>query len=620
MEERKKHIDDIFREGLDGYTETPPTEVWTALHKRMHEPPPAKKPFPVWWMWVIVGIVAISATSIIASQLLGGNDRQVVEQIQQKETQPAQQLEANNNIAQPEPVMANSENLPVTESKPDAPSGKKVSFIAQNLNNNKETLNSTVVEANKTNAEEPAIPNIAAKDVQQQDYLNASPSKHIPTQNATERTNKNTVAVQKYKLPEYPVTPIDGQPLKPNQVSITSPLAKNVPAPVLSLPQIEADATKTEPMPIRSKTAMPVDNNFNYSAPVASISNTLFSNSELNTTATEPTLHNASADNDDIKGHIDSDKKKETSSDLVVVNSEEDDAAQISKDLTEVEDKDPLKLPISIGIKAGYQRGVDRNFRADKFVISPYIEYSLSDKMALLFQPAYLTGNPTTGSLQNSSTSYVDILDSLFNSTEIIVRGEIDSSVLTPNPPDTVFRTYTYTQTIDSVHVSYTVQNRQLWDIELPLIFKYKVNDVISVFGGGSITYSAVLQTKENVQRFSAMKKEYVNELDPQTFYVTQPGQGPPPAPDPQSISSVFPVSGTPFSTYEPRQTSNSSTKTFTRYGFMLGVSAAWNDRWMVDLMMHKTGVNTNIVPDKNIQRLYNQPYFRLSVGYKIFK
>ncbi len=619
MEERKKHIDDIFREGLDGYTETPPAEVWTALHKRMHEPPPAKKPFPVWWMWVIVGIVAISATSIIASQLLGGNDRQVAEQIQQKETQQTQQPSANNNIAQSEPVITNSETLPVTESKSDIASDKERSVVVQS-SNNKENVNSTAIKANEVNAEKPATPTISAKDVQQHDYLNASPSKHIPTQSAVERTNKNTVAIQKYKLPEYQVTPIDGQPLKPNQVSITSPLAKNVPAPVLSLPQIQADATKAEQIPIRNKTAMPVDNNFNYSAPVASISSTLFSNLEVNTVATQSALYNASAGNDDINRHINTDKKKKVSSDLIIVDSGEADTAQISKNLTEVEDKDPLKLPISIGIKAGYQRGVDRNFRADKFVISPYIEYSLSDKLALLFQPAYLTGNPTTGSLQNSSASYVDILDSSFNSTEMIVRGEVDSSVLTPNPPDTVFRTYTYTQTIDSVHVSYTVQNRQLWDIELPLILKYKVNDFISVFGGGSITYSAVLQTKEDVQRFSGMKREYVNELEPQTFYVTQPGQGPPPAPDPQSISSVFPTSGTPFSAYEPRQTSSSSTKTFTRYGFMLGVSATWNDRWMVDLMMHKTGVNTNIVPDKNIQRLYNQPYFRLSVGYKIFK
>lgn len=617
MEERKKHIDDIFREGLDGYTETPPTEVWTTLHKRIHEPPPAKKPFPVWWMWVLVGIVAISASSIIASQILGDNDRQFAEDIRQENPKSTQQLDAN--VAQSEPVTANSDILPVTESKSNVLSDKEQKAIAQN-SNNEENVSSTASEANNMNTQEPARSTISAKDVQQQDYLTAGSTKHIPTHSTEEKTNKNTVAVQKYKLPEHQISPIDGQPLKPNQVNIASPLAKNVPAPVLSLPQIEADATKTEQIPIRSKAAMPVDNNFSYSAPVASLSNTLFSESEASTVATQAISYNAAADNDDVLLYTDTSKRKNIPANIMLGKEKADNATISLQDTARYESKAPLKLPISIGIKAGYQRGVDRDFRADKFVVSPFIEYTLSDKLTLLFQPAYLTGKPTTGNLQNSSTSYVDILDSSFNSTEIVVRGEVDSSVLTPNPPDTVFRTYTYTQTIDSVHVSYTVQNRQLWDIELPLILKYKINDFISVFGGGSITYSAVLQTKENVQRYSAMKKEYVNEMEPQTFYVTQPGQEPPPAPDPQSISSVFPISGTPFSTYEPRQVINSSTKTFTRYGFMLGVSATWNDRWMVDLMMHKTGVNTNIVPDKNIQRLYNQPYFRLSVGYKIFK
>jgi hypothetical protein len=50
----------------------------------------------------------------------------------------------------------------------------------------------------------------------------------------------------------------------------------------------------------------------------------------------------------------------------------------------------------------------------------------------------------------------------------------------------------------------------------------------------------------------------------------------------------------------------------------MVGASATFKERWIVELMLHKTGVDANAVPEKQLQKIYTQPYLRLMVGYKI--
>src|SRR5690606_28063523 len=133
-------------------------------------------------------------------------------------------------------------------------------------------------------------------------------------------------------------------------------------------------------------------------------------------------------------------------------------------------------LPIDIGLKLGYSSGFDNAWRGNKFILAPYFEYRLFPKFSLTLQPSFLVGNAKTDVFNNGNSYYHEILNNTLDSVVRLARGAIDSSVLTPNPPDTIFRTYKYGQVYDSIHVGYRVSNKQLWDIELPLIAKYKVS------------------------------------------------------------------------------------------------------------------------------------------------
>lgn len=288
-----------------------------------------------------------------------------------------------------------------------------------------------------------------------------------------------------------------------------------------------------------------------------------------------------------------------------------------SETLKPVVEKKRMKLPLEAGIKVGFSNGFNRTWNANKFIIAPYLEAQLPSRFSVIIQPSYQAGKVKAGRLNDNVTSYHEKTGTDFSASANVVRGVIDSSILTPNPPDTVYRTYTYTQMYDSVSVVFGVKQQQQWDVELPLVVRYKINKNFSVMAGGSVTYSSVLQMREEVKRYSGLKREYVDAIEPQTFYVITQGQEPPVGPAPKKHEDLFVFGSQPFSAYRPREIKE--TNNFFRYGFMVGASAVLKDRWMIDVMLHKTGVDAKAVPDKQLQRIYTQPYLRITVGYKIF-
>ena len=65
MEKNFNNIDDLFKEELGGYTETPPPMVWDALEKRL-QGDDKRRVFPYRWMWyfTIVAFIALLGSSI----------------------------------------------------------------------------------------------------------------------------------------------------------------------------------------------------------------------------------------------------------------------------------------------------------------------------------------------------------------------------------------------------------------------------------------------------------------------------------------------------------------------------------------------------------------------------
>src|SRR3954464_15959440 len=60
MEENRKHIDELFREALGNYTETPPSSVWDNVEQRLDTTGRKPRP-PFWWAWFAVLFLVIAA-------------------------------------------------------------------------------------------------------------------------------------------------------------------------------------------------------------------------------------------------------------------------------------------------------------------------------------------------------------------------------------------------------------------------------------------------------------------------------------------------------------------------------------------------------------------------------
>jgi hypothetical protein len=94
----------------------------------------------------------------------------------------------------------------------------------------------------------------------------------------------------------------------------------------------------------------------------------------------------------------------------------------------------------------------------------------------------------------------------------------------------------------------------------------------------------------------------------------TSPGNTPA---SPQSYSSVFTHPGSaPYSSFA---NTNVQPKSMLLFGYMIGFSYALNQRFLFDLAVQQNITNVTNLPDQNLKDVYMQPYFRLTVGYKLY-
>lgn len=588
MDERKVHIDEFFRRQMDGYTEMPPPAVWDALEKRLDEKPGRKRPIPIWWFWTIAGLILLSSAVIIAGYL-NNNTPPAALHVPSNMQQTA--------VAPVAPIVSNqqSDNHEKNNNQHTTSNSDK-QVVTDNINQEKNKAYSTDrPDDNAGNGQNKAanIPSVAHT------------KGNLETRSAT--TDNNMPGIQRFSdklrllssIPfgfELPVQiPLAPAPDKVNLPETTesglgnSSTIARLPAPATDHPVI--------PAPVPEVAAVSGLSAFSKSIPGPG-------DNGNETEHTEIMISSAPPAQDTSK------KKTQTATDT--------SKSILDQTVYAVDDSKKKPLPFAAGIKLGFTRGFDPVWNANKWVIAPYVEYGLSSNFSVMFQPAFLIGKAKVGTLPNSDQVFYEILNTTFDSIAYVSRGKIDSSIITPNPPDTVFRTYRYGQVYDSIHVGYKVTNTQQWDAELPIMVKYKVNKTFAFIVGASATYSSVLRTKEEVTRYQGLMRQYEDVHAPQTFFVTVQGQEPPAGPPRKDAGNLFPYNTSPFSNYQPRQITE--TNNFWRYGFMVGASASIKERLMVELMLHKSGVDVNSVPDKQLQKIYTQPYLRLMVGYKLTK
>lgn len=597
MDERSIHIDEFFRRQMDGHIDAPPIAVWNALEKRLDDKPGRKRPFPVWWFWTIAGLILVSSTFIIAGYLKNVRESAIAKNQASAPVAFGQKEMADVPATQhgdTEHTTSNETNFPdknnSVSGSDDRMPAKEDKFVL--------TTSSTNSLSKPTNT--PAVNSGLGTDNHPQETSSSAPGTAVrASQSVIRHTDKLSLLSVTTVGVHMPVS-IPLAPKRYVRVPVVAlPVGDNVAGQGSGIAQKNESEVVSAPLPTVASLSPG-------QATSGSLPGLLQSHDEVSSdvplSELQATLLNTSLSQD-------TSKKKKTALDAST-----DSLLNETVYAVNTTKKKPLR--VDAGIKLGFSRGFDRTWNADKWIIAPFVQYRMPANLSLIIQPSFQFGRARVGAFANSNQVFYELRSSDFDSMGRVSRGAIDSSVVTPNPPDTVFRTYRYGQVYDSIHVGYKVTNTQMWDVELPLMLQYRVSKTFAFIVGGSVAYSSVLQTKEEVTRYEGLTRSYQEVHAPQTFFVTTQGQEPPPGPPRKSFSDLFQYDTAPFSDYSPRQVA--ATNNFFRYGFMVGASASFKERWMVELMLHKTGVDANAVPEKQLQKIYTQPYLRLMVGYKI--
>lgn len=516
MGQKTKNIDDLFKDKLGSYAETPPPMAWDALEKRLDKVPPRGTVFTPGKTIYLVMFASLLLLSISV----------------------AKKLYFTSHVALTDQRTANKINTPAV------------------LDNN-----NTRPITNTTNQQ------VAEKDVAQTPVNNP-----LKNQNQKAQSAKNITAPAKNNTHNKPLQVYKKMALVKHQKNIGNQAGESY----ASLP------TKDKSL-----------NENNTSDKVAGNQPENIYNSK------EP-----GADNTPEQDATPDDKNKQ--------KQEPDAPKKQSPDAKGNGNGsgNPLPKPnlkphfarFEAGIKAGYESGFTSD-AVNKLVVSPYIQYNLSPKMAIMVQPAVKSGTIQSRSIGSPKSYYKQNNDSL----------------ITPSLPTPAFTAdgfqydvyhYYYSQTHDSIVKSHSIGGNYQ-EYELPVLFKYNIGLGFSVYGGVNINYSKLISIKEQTNTIPHLLRK-----DSSQIVIEQQGFPVPPAQ--LATSQVITYSGTEISDY--KNPYPPATGSMFRVGYMLGFSYEYNKRWLFDGLMQQTPTTTNVQGGYNINSALSSTYFRFTLGYKLIK
>ena len=258
---------------------------------------------------------------------------------------------------------------------------------------------------------------------------------------------------------------------------------------------------------------------------------------------------------------------------------------------------------LEAGIKGGMEAGVNK-YAAVKFTMAPYAQYSLGSKLSLLFQPGLKFGRLTRTNLIDAESFY-NITNASVTAAHIITPAT-DSTL-----PDAITRRYYYKHTYDSLSIGYQTDRKSLFEFELPLLLQYDLTDKLSVYGGINFNFCKTVRLKEDRQQYAGLVKTD-SITYPQTAVTNT-------APVPPGIDSMFSYNAKPYASYGSQLWQNPTTDPM-QVGYMIGCSYKIRERIRIDLLMLQNISNTSYIINKDIRSIHRQPYFRLTVGYRLFR
>lgn len=265
------------------------------------------------------------------------------------------------------------------------------------------------------------------------------------------------------------------------------------------------------------------------------------------------------------------------------------------------------KLPVDFkrweaGVKGGYERGFD-NVAANKFVVSPYIQYNLSPKFAIMTQPAVKYATAPTKKIGADQRYYQSGNANIKQNGASIKVPYSDGGVTTY----TYWTSYTITETHDSVVKSNTYGGSYM-EYELPVMVRYNISKNVSVYGGVNVIFSQVKGVTEHTTTINGI----TTRIDTTLKTVDRPAALP-------DANNFIPHNGSPYTDYNgplyPTAPENQ-----VRFGATIGFSYEYSKRWLLDALIQKNPAKADVRGGYNINTPLSSTYFRLSVGYKLTK
>ena len=262
------------------------------------------------------------------------------------------------------------------------------------------------------------------------------------------------------------------------------------------------------------------------------------------------------------------------------------------------------RIKMEAGVKAGFESGLSGT-AANKFLVSPYLEFKLSRKVSFMVQPSFKTSFISDRRLDGTQSFYSRNNDSnitLISSTPIVVvLGDTLNK-----------RTYAYTQSHDSLIKSYAAHAGHYQEYDLPVLFKYNISSRLAVYGGVNITYSRYVY---NTIKEGTSAYKITQTVD--TFTIG-PFSGP--APVTPNVNTVIHIPGNPISAYTGPLYPAPPSGGVLRFGYMLGFSYEFQKRWLADVLITQGSAKTNTVGGINLNQALSAPYYRFTLGYRLWK
>jgi hypothetical protein len=253
--------------------------------------------------------------------------------------------------------------------------------------------------------------------------------------------------------------------------------------------------------------------------------------------------------------------------------------------------KEKKSLNMAIGVKMGYEQGTQK-FTAGKYVGTIFAEVNFSKKLSFVMQPSIKFG---TVNKQISGGNFDTFVNA--DGVQSSRQTEVDS---TGKP--TGFYNYYISQKYDSMAQS-AVFKKQFIEIEIPFLFRYRVDKNFSVLAGVNFLFGKTLgyTISENKLSGGFITDSVMKALD----------------------TTRVPVSGRFFSEGVSGKSAASSDLSApispVRFGYTIGLSYVFRERLMMDLLIQQNLSGTSDISNAEVRKIFEQPYVRLSLGYTIF-